>query len=90
MQKSLKVSLKSNSNMLKELAVTEVKTFKELSPLPKYYFNHRKDGDIDYINTVLKEIGDMDVTVVLITGDATGQLVVTGQNVETVQVIGKR
>ena len=39
---------------------------------------------------VLKEIGDMDVTVVLITGDATGQLVVTGQNVETVQVIGKR
>ena len=93
MQKSLKVSLKSNSNMLKELAIHEVKIFKETSPLPKYFFHHRPDGDQDFVNTVLKEIGDLDITTIIITGDCkdtSGQMVVTGNNADKVQTIGKK
>ena len=56
MQKTLKVSLKSNSNMLKEIAQAEASKLKSLSPVPKHCFIHRKDGDVDYINTFLKEI----------------------------------
>ena len=93
MQKSLKVSLKSNSNMLKEIAVNQVKLFRDSNLFPKYFFHHRADGDIDYVNTVLKEIGDLDITAVIITGDCkdtTGQMVVTGNDTDKVQTIGKK
>jgi len=93
MQKTLKVSLKSNSNMLKEIATAEALKLKSLSPVPKYCFIHRKDGDVDFINTFLKEIDNAELLVTIVTGDLKdncgGQLVVCGPQ-DLVQQVGKR
>ena len=58
MQKSLKVSQKNNSNMLKELAAYEANKIKESSPKPLYCIVHRKEGDSDFISAFLKELDD--------------------------------
>ena len=61
MQKSLRIAQKSNSNMLKEIAVTQAVKLKEQCPSPQQCFLHRKDGDIDFINTFLKEMETIQV-----------------------------
>ena len=58
MQKSLKISQKSNSNMLKEIAQSEAIVLKQQEPSPPYCFIHRKDGDSDFVNTFLKEMSE--------------------------------
>lgn len=89
MQKSLKITQKSNSNMLKEIARSEAMIIKNTAPLPPFCFVHRKDGDVDFVNTFLKEMSDSKMLIVVITGDSSGQLVVTG-DAEKVQIIGKK
>ena len=58
MQKSLKITQKSNSNMLKEIARSEAMIIKNTAPSPPFCFVHRKDGDVDFVNTFLKEMSD--------------------------------
>ena len=58
MQKSLKISQKSNSNMLKEIAQSEAMVLEQEEPAPQYCFIHRKDGDSDFVNTFLKEMSE--------------------------------
>jgi len=91
MQKSLKVSQKNNSNMLKELAVFEANKIKQSDPKPLYCVVHRKEGDSDFISALLKELDDNDMLCVITVGDekaGPGQLVVTGE-ATLVQAIGK-
>ena len=58
MQKTLKVSQKNNSNLLKELAVYEAQKTKQTSPKPLYCVVHRKEGDSDFISAFIKELDD--------------------------------
>ena len=44
--------------MLKEIAKSEAMIIKNITPLPLFSFVHRKDGDIDFVNTFLKEMSD--------------------------------
>ena len=44
--------------MLKEIARNEATVIKNMTPLPPFCFVHRKDGDIDFVNTFLKEMSD--------------------------------
>jgi len=78
MQKSLKIVNKTNSNLLKEIAQTEAETRKKIQPKPSYLYFYRREGDPDYISTLLKEL--QDYLVIVITGEkgTPGQLVVSG------------
>ena len=58
MQKTLKISKRSNSSFQKEVAKYEATAIKDAQPPQKFSFIHRKDGDMDYINTFLTEIGE--------------------------------
>ena len=58
MQKSLKLSLKTNSNLLKEVAVHEACEVKKIEPKPSHHVVYKRDGDTEYINTFLKELDD--------------------------------
>ena len=58
MQKSLKLTTKTNSNLLKEIALHEATKIKTAAPKPSYCYLHRKDGDSDFISTFLKELND--------------------------------
>jgi len=92
MAKSLKIVKKTNSNLLKELAIEEANKIKQSSPKPLYCVVHKKDGDSDFISTFLKELDDNDLLCVVTVGDektGPGQLVVTGEAV-IVQEIGKK
>jgi len=92
MQKTLKVSQKNNSNLLKELAVYEAQKTKQTSPKPLYCVVHRKEGDSDFISAFIKELDDNDLLSVVTVGDekaGPGQLVVTGEAL-IVQEIGKK
>lgn len=54
-QANQKQSQKALSNCLKELAVHEAAKLKAMSPQPKWYSIHRKDGtDTDFNSTFLK------------------------------------
>lgn len=79
MQKNLKLVTKTNSNLLKELAVSEAKEKRELQPKPDYLYFYRRDGDSDYISTLMKELDGF--LLVILTGEekgGAGQLVVAG------------
>ena len=58
MQKTLKLTTKTNSNLLKEIANHEALKIKSQSPRPPYCYLYRKDGDSDFISTFLKDLGD--------------------------------
>ena len=58
MQKTLKISKKSNSNFQKEVAKHEAAAVRNAQPPLSFCFIHRKDGDMDYVNTFLTELGD--------------------------------
>ena len=58
MQKSLKLTTKTNSNLLKEIAQHEALKIKTSDPKPAYCYIYRKDGDTDFISTFLKELND--------------------------------
>ena len=58
MQKTLKINKRANSSFQKEVAKYEASAIKDAHPQQGFCFIHRKDGDMDYINTFLTEIGD--------------------------------
>jgi len=78
MQKNLKLVTKTNSNLLKEVAVAEAEKLRKIEPKPEFAYFYRKDGDSDYISTLIKELEGY--LIIVITGEkgAPGQLVVTG------------
>eukprot|EP00088_Acartia_fossae_P021768 TRINITY_DN2310_c0_g1_i4.p1 TRINITY_DN2310_c0_g1~~TRINITY_DN2310_c0_g1_i4.p1 ORF type:complete len:420 (-),score=85.59 TRINITY_DN2310_c0_g1_i4:487-1716(-) len=88
MQKTLKVSTKTNSNLLKEIALSEAKEKKLLEPKPSYAYFYRREGDNDYISVLTKELTDY--LLIVIVGEGTsGQLVISGQG-EVVVNLGKK
>ena len=58
MQKTLKLTTKTNSNLLKEVAQHEALKIKTSSPKQPYCYIYRRDGDPDFISTFLKELND--------------------------------
>lgn len=88
MQKSLKINTKTNSSLLKEIAVMEANNRKTISPKPDYLYFYRKEGDNDYISSLTREL-DGFLVVVIVGGDSAGQLVVTGPGDGPV-LIGKK
>jgi len=88
MQKTLKISTKTNSNLLKEIALSEAKEKKNLETKPSYIYFYRREGDNDYISTLTKELSDYLLIVIVGEGNS-GQLVVTGQG-DVVVNIGKK
>lgn len=79
-QKDLKCSLKSLKDAFKDLAICEGQKFLTENPLPKVFFHHRRDGDMDYLGTIINEINDESVFKVLTAGEdkGAGTLVVHG------------
>lgn len=51
-------TLKSLNEAFKDLAVAEAFKFNQISPRPKLFFHHRKDGDADYLGAIIAEIND--------------------------------
>jgi len=90
MQKTLKVTQKNNSNLLKELAAHEANKIKTISPKPLYCVVHRKEGDSDFINSFINHLNDNTILSVITVGEGPGQLVVTGETAGIVQQIGKK
>lgn len=90
MQKSLKTTTKTNSNLLKEIALTEANQKKALDPKPDFVYIYRREGDSDYISTLTKELeGFLLVVLVGEEKGAAGQLVVTGPG-DMPTLIGKK
>lgn len=92
MQKTLKISKRSNSSFQKEVAKYEATAIKDAQPPQKFSFIHRKDGDMDYINTFLTEIGDKDILVIIVTGDgkdSPSQLVINSTDKSKADIVGK-
>lgn len=79
-QKDLKSTLRSLRDAFKDLAVAEGQKFLAGDPRPKVFFHHRRDGDIDYLRTIINEINDESVLKVLTAGEdkGPGTLVVHG------------
>lgn len=79
-QKDLKSAQKSLREAFKDLAVSEAKTFMALDPRPPVFFHHRRDGDNDYLNSIINDINDESVLKVLTAGEdkGPGTLVVHG------------
>jgi len=88
MQKSLKISTKTNSNLLKEIGASEAKEKLAMQPKPAYLYFYRREGDNDYISVLLKELSDF-LVVVIVGEGCSGQLVVSGQG-DVVVNLGKK
>jgi len=90
MQKSLKTTTKTNSNLLKELAVNDAAKEKAKDPKPDFVYIYRREGDNDYISVLTKELeGYLLVVLVGEEKGAAGQLVVTGPG-DKPALIGKK
>lgn len=67
--KNSKVALKNLQVVLKDVAIAEVKKLKEMNPAPKYHVIHKKEGDADFINNFLREMGKTEIFLFLAVGD---------------------
>lgn len=76
--KQAKSSTKKLQNILKEVAASDARRVKEEQL--KYFCVHRPDADVDYINTLLRELNDPEVLVVAGVGEVKtgGQLAMAG------------
>ncbi|CAG9862172.1 unnamed protein product [Phyllotreta striolata] len=69
LQKNVKILNKNLQNVAKELAFSDARKLKSTNPLPKYFFLYRKDAEIDFINSFLRELGNTEVFLFLAVGD---------------------
>lgn len=73
-QTGLKNTSKNFQKVLKDLAVLESEKLKCLSPPPKFYSLHRKDGiEIDFINTFLRSAPQEGILYFLTVGESNGK-----------------
>ncbi|OWF35864.1 alanyl-tRNA editing protein Aarsd1-like [Mizuhopecten yessoensis] len=67
--KGFKTCQKNVSNLLKDLAVLEAQKYKSQTDPDPLFVLHRKEGDIDFMNIVVREINDKAVSCLLTVGD---------------------
>ena len=65
--KANKASSKTNQVLLKEIASRDAEMIKEKSL--RYFMKHRNEPDPEYSNTLIREIDDVEVMLIIITGD---------------------
>lgn len=90
LQKNLKITNKNLQNVLKEIAVVEAKKIKDSQA--KYYCLHKKEAEPDFINNVLREVGNnVDKFLFLSTGDekGAGNIVLCGEEA-TIAELGNK
>uniref|UniRef100_A0A023F7Z2 Putative metal-dependent hydrolase n=1 Tax=Triatoma infestans TaxID=30076 RepID=A0A023F7Z2_TRIIF len=78
LQKTMKLTNKKSDQMMKDLIVLQVKSLKSLIPYPKVFTIHRADAEIDYINTFIKELNDLNILILFTIGDKEGYMVLHG------------
>jgi len=71
--KTNKVNVKNLNSVLKELASNEVKLLKQWSPRPRYWIYHRREGEVDFMNAIVREVGDTKTFLFLSVGEDKGQ-----------------
>lgn len=69
---SLKLSQKIITTLLRDIAALEVKHFKSQDPENLLFILHRKEGDIDFMNSIIREMENENVTIFITCGDETG------------------
>ncbi|KAJ8264572.1 hypothetical protein GJAV_G00150840 [Gymnothorax javanicus] len=72
LQKSVKVLQKNNLNLLRDMAVLIAQNFKNNPNRSKLFCFHRKDGDNEFMNIIVNEIGTQDAILFLTVGDEKG------------------
>uniref|UniRef100_A0A1B6BYN1 Alanyl-transfer RNA synthetases family profile domain-containing protein n=1 Tax=Clastoptera arizonana TaxID=38151 RepID=A0A1B6BYN1_9HEMI len=91
LQKSTKTTSKYLQALLKDLAVLEAAKIKQIVPKPTHYALHRKEGDSDFMNTLIREINDQDILLFLTVGEekSCGNMVLYGKP-EFVEALGPK
>lgn len=91
LQKNVKLLNKNLQSALKELALSDAQKLKNSQPLPKYFCLHRKDAEIDFMNTFIRELGPTDVFLFLSVGDEKkdGNIMLYGKE-ETIAELGTK
>ncbi|XP_033732891.1 alanyl-tRNA editing protein Aarsd1-like [Pecten maximus] len=70
--KGFKTCQKNVTNLLRDLAVLEAQKYKSLTDPDPLFVLHRKEGDNDFMNIVVREINDKAVCCFLTVGDDKG------------------
>lgn len=91
LQKNVKVSNKNLQAVLKELAVLNANMLKGIQPAPKYFSMHKKEAEIDFMQTFIREVGSTDIFLFLSTGDdkKEGNIILYG-NEEAIATLGPK
>lgn len=73
------------------MALSDAQKLKNSQPLPKYFCLHRKDAEIDFMNTFIRELGPTDVFLFLSVGDEKkdGNIMLYGKE-ETIAELGTK
>jgi len=80
-QKSLKISQKNESSLLKDVATLEAQKFKMIQPKPPLFSLHKKEGNAEFMSIIMNEIADEEVLIFLSVGDekGVGQVLIAGK-----------
>lgn len=91
MQKSLRLSLKNETALLREMAVVEAQRLKALQPRPSYFSSHRREGNVEYMTIFANEVADENTVLFLTVGDerGAGQMLLSGRS-DFVAAVGPR
>lgn len=79
--KSLKVAQKVKTALLRDIATLEVKNYKSQAEKTPLFILHRKEGDGDFMNSIVREMEKEDVTIFITCGDdnENGLFLLTGK-----------
>ncbi|KAH3699280.1 alanyl-tRNA editing protein Aarsd1-B-like [Dreissena polymorpha] len=70
--KGYKASNKTIQTLLRDVASLEAAKFKAQKEKPKVFIYHRKDGDLDFMNTLIKELNDESIVTIVTAGEDKG------------------
>ncbi|WAR04193.1 AASD1-like protein [Mya arenaria] len=89
--KGYKNSNKTVQNLLRDVASLEAEKFRNQSDKPPYFICHRKEGDIDFLNTLIKELNDESLLTLATAGEdkAPGFVMMSGPE-EMVKDLGPK
>ncbi|CAB0009555.1 unnamed protein product [Nesidiocoris tenuis] len=86
--KSNKTVSKSLQTVLKDGASLEIAKLKASNPKPTFFFHHRKEAEMDYVNYFIKELNDPAILLLLVVGDGPECHVVLNGPPDLVQNLG--
>ncbi|XP_041372011.1 alanyl-tRNA editing protein Aarsd1-like [Gigantopelta aegis] len=89
--KGMKMAQKGMNTLLKDIAVLEAYKFNSQPSEDSVFIHYRKDGDPDYMNILVEEIKDKNITCFVTVGDdkGAGNFLLYGQE-ELVQEVGPK